>query len=145
MISARNFLTDEEKDLLVQTIRKVEAHTSSEIRIHFDDHCEQDVMDRAVAVFYQLNMEKTIFRNGVLIYFAVKDKQFAVIGDEAIHQKVDAEYWKAISNELHQNLRDGNPFQAIVKAVQHIGQTLAIYFPDIDNLNKNELSDEISF
>ena len=136
---------DVEKDELVKSIRKFEANTSAEIRIHIDDRCDEDVMDRAVKVFHHLNMDKTVFRNGVLIYIAVVDKQFAIIGDEAIHKKVDADFWKDISYKMHLDFMNNTPIFAIQNAIETIGKTLAIQFPDINNLTKNELSDEISF
>ena len=145
MASAKNFLSDVEKDELGKSIRKFEANTSAEIRIHIDDRCDEDVMDRAVKVFHHLNMDKTVFRNGVLIYIAVVDKQFAIIGDEAIHKKVDADFWKDISYKMHLDFMNNTPIFAIQNAIETIGKTLAIQFPDINNLTKNELSDEISF
>lgn len=145
MISAKNFLTDEEKNKVVTAIRTVETNTTGEIRIHIDDSCDEDVLDRAVEIFYHLRMDKTIFRNGVLIYIAVKNKQFAIIGDEAIHQKVDAHYWKDISFELNNDFQYKQPTEAILHAIQTIGNTLAQYFPALDNFDKNELPNEISY
>jgi len=40
---------------------------------------------------------------------------------------------------------NNTPIFAIQNAIETIGKTLAIQFPDINNLTKNELSDEISF
>ena len=37
--------------------------------------------------FYQLNMDKTHLRNGVLIYLATVDRKFAIIGDAGYKQR----------------------------------------------------------
>lgn len=145
MISAKTFLTDEEKNKVVDTIRKIEAATTGEIRVHIDDACTDDVLDRAVEVFYHLRMDKTVFRNGVLLYIAVKNKQFAIIGDEAINQKVTAKFWKEISFELNNDFKNSAPITAILHALQTIGIQLAHYFPALDILDNNELPNEISF
>ena len=43
-------------------------------------------------VFRNLNMEDTQERNGVIIYVAVKSKQFAIYGDKGINEKVGADF-----------------------------------------------------
>ena len=145
MASSINFLSVSEKDAVVSAIRAAEATTSGEIRIHIDDRCDEEVLDRAVKVFHHLRMDKTVFRNGVLIYIAVRDRQFAVIGDEAIHKKVDDDFWKDISHQLHNSFKNEQAFQGILNAIETIGKTLSTYFPDIDKLDRNELPDDISY
>jgi uncharacterized membrane protein len=145
MASAKDFFTESEKNAVVAAIRKMEMSTSGEIRVHVDDHCDGDVYEKAIKVFHSLNMEKTPFRNAVLIYVAVKDRKFAVIGDEAINNKVSAGYWGSISQQLLEEFKSGNYSNGIVRAVEAIGETLTKYFPDIDELESNKLPDDISF
>jgi uncharacterized membrane protein len=145
MASAKDFFREDERNAIVDAIRKVEMNTSGEIRVHIEDLCKEDVFEKAVKIFHTLNMEKTPFRNAVLIYVAVKDRKFAVIGDEAIHNKVEAAYWEKISQHLLENFRSGNYANGIIHTVETIGETLVSYFPDIDALDKNNLPDDISF
>lgn len=145
MASAIDFFNEAEKDAIVAAIRNVEMQTSGEIRVHIDDRCDKDAFDRAVNIFQHLNMDKTPFRNGVLIYVAVKDRKFSVIGDEALHHKVGNDYWKEISHQLHTDFASGNYGDGIIKAVNTIGATLAKYFPTVDELDRNVLPDDISF
>ena len=145
MSSAKDFFNNTEKDGIVSTIRKVELHTSGEIRVHIDDRCNEDAYDRAVKVFDYLNMNNTNFRNGVLIYIAVKDKKFAVIGDKAIHNKVDNDFWKNITHQLQKEFVEQNYSKGIINAIETIGKTLVKYFPDVDELDRNELQNDISF
>jgi len=145
MASAKDFFNDTEKEAIVAAIRKVEIHTSGEIRVHIDDRCDKDAYDRAVNIFQFLKMDKTAFRNGVLIYIAVKDRKFAVIGDQAIHSKVDDDYWKTISAKLHDEFVEHHYAEGIIRAIETIGKTLTKYFPDVDELERNELPDDISF
>lgn len=145
MASAKDFFSEAEKEAVVNAIRTAELHTSGEIRVHVDDRCDGDAYERAVKVFLHLNMDRKPFRNAVLIYVAVKDKKFSVIGDEAIHEKVGDTYWKTVSRQLHNDFKEGRFTQGILNSIQTIGQTLATYFPDVDELDRNNLPDDISF
>jgi uncharacterized membrane protein len=145
MASAKDFFNDAEKDAIVAAIRKVEIHTSGEIRVHIDNRCDEDAYERAVKVFQFLKMDQTAFRNGVLIYIAVKDRKFAIIGDEAIYQKVDSNFWSAIANRLHNEFIENHFAQGVLNAIESVGQTLIKYFPDVDELERNDLPDDISY
>ncbi|MBK9328014.1 MAG: TPM domain-containing protein [Sphingobacteriales bacterium] len=145
MASAKTFLSDVEKDTVVAAIREAELHTSGEIRVHIDDRCDQDAYDRALKVFQSLKMYKTPFRNGVLLYIAVKDKKFAIIGDEAIHQKVHPDFWDVVLGNLREDFSSQHFMEGIMKCVQTIGITLSTHFPDIDQLDRNDLPNDLSF
>lgn len=145
MASARDFFNETEKNAVVTAIREVELHTSGEIRVHIDDRCDGVAFQRAVKVFLHLKMDKKPFRNAVLIYVAVKDKKFSVIGDVAFHEKVGDAYWKNISASLHNHFVQGQFSSGIIDAIQTIGKTLTAYFPDVDELDRNILPDDISF
>jgi uncharacterized membrane protein len=103
-----------------------------------------DALDRAVEVFGKMGMHLTEERNGVLVYVATKDHQFAVFGDEGIHRKVGQEYW---NREVGRMLRDFNRNDialGIAGVVEDIGEALEKHFPYTDK-DKNELSDDIEF
>ena len=69
--SARNFFTQDEEEEIKHAILNAELDTSGEIRVHVENTCQGDVLDRAAAVFKLLKMHETDLRNGVLIYLAV--------------------------------------------------------------------------
>jgi hypothetical protein len=75
-MNAVNFFSKEEKATIMAAVKEAELNTSGEIRVHIDNHCKGDVMDRAAWWFGKLKMHKTEKRNGVLIYLAVKDQLF---------------------------------------------------------------------
>ncbi len=145
MASARNFLKDYEKELIVATIRKAELETTGEIRIHIDNRCDGDVMQRAINVFNHLQIDRTRFKNGVLIYIATEDRKFAIIGDEAIYQKIDPDFWNSITDKLHNDFIESAYCKGIVETIESISDVLTKHFPQTDNWKHNELEDEISF
>ena len=109
----KHFFSQEENERIVASIRQAEQATSGEIRVYIESHCRfVDPLDRAAELFFGLKMEKTEQRNAVLVYIALKDHQFALFGDEGIHQKVGTEYWNRLATELISNLSKENYYKA---------------------------------
>ena len=69
-------------------IAQAELTTSAELRVHLEDNCKEDPLDRAAYLFEKLEMHKTALRNGVLIYVAFQDRKLAILGDAGIHHHV---------------------------------------------------------
>jgi uncharacterized membrane protein len=142
----KDFFTQEEKQQLVEAIQKAEHQTSGEVRIFVESKCRYvDALDRAQEIFFSLKMNETELRNGTLIYVAVKDKQAAVLGDEGIHQKVGAEYWKDVVARMLLQFRNQKLADGICQGIHDLGEALKFYFPYNSDTDKNELPDEIVF
>jgi uncharacterized membrane protein len=90
----KEFFNEEDRQLIVAAIQNAERMTSGEVRVFVESKCSYiDAIDRAVELFFKLQMQETKDRNAVLVYVAMKDRQLAVFGDEGIHKKVGNEYW----------------------------------------------------
>jgi uncharacterized membrane protein len=89
-------------------------------------------------------MQQTKDRNGILFYLAINSKSFAVWGDEGIHQKVNDEFWKSITDCAIGYFKQNDYVSGIEKAVELCGEKLKLYFP-IETDDKNELSNTISY
>jgi uncharacterized membrane protein len=144
MPSAKNFFSKAQQEDIRQAIMNAELDTSGEIRVHIESTCTGDALDRALVVFHKLGMEKTISRNGVLIYLAVKNRKFAIMGDTAIHKVVTENYWDSIKNKMLNHFRENRFTEGLVEAITETGKQLKKHFPYQTN-DVNELSDEISF
>jgi uncharacterized membrane protein len=142
--SARNFFDRKQKTEIKQAILQAELDTSGEIRVHIENHCETEVLDRASIIFHKLKMDKTELRNGVLFYLAVKDKKFAILGDKGINAEVPENFWDDIKKDMTTIFQEGDFTQGLVKAIAASGQQLKKHFPHHSD-DINELSDEISF
>lgn len=142
--TARNFFSKEEEEAIKTAIKNAELDTSGEIRIHIENKCPGDVMDRAAFLFKQLNMHKTQLRNGVLIYLAVKNRKFAIIGDQGINSVVPGDFWDDIKQTMLNHFRNGEFTKGLTEAVKQSGIALREHFPYQKN-DVNELSDDISF
>ncbi|GAB3924146.1 TPM domain-containing protein [Larkinella terrae] len=143
-MSAINLFTAEEQQEIIQAIRSAELETSGEIRVHIELLCPTpDVIERAVQVFRQLNMDQTAQRNGVLFYLATDDRKFAVLGDEGIDRVVPKDFWETTKEVMRENFRNGRFTTGFCLGIERAGQQLRQYFPRLDD-DTNELSDEIS-
>ena len=142
----QEFFTAEEQQQLVAAIQKAEQRTSGEVRLFIENKCRfVDAVDRAREIFWKLQMDKTELRNATLLYIAVGDKQAAVFGDEGIHQKVGAEYWKEVVTGMLFQFQQGKLADGICTAIVQLGEALVHYFPYDKDTDKNELPDEIIF
>src|SRR5512145_1916217 len=107
-MKASDFFTTEGKKLIEKAVSEAELNTSGEIRIHVETEFTGNVLDRASAVFASLNMHKTNLRNGVLIYLAIKNRQFAIIGDAGINKVVHADFWDNIKSVMEGYFKSGD-------------------------------------
>ncbi|MBE9492348.1 MAG: TPM domain-containing protein [Bacteroidetes bacterium] len=142
--TANSFFTKEQKEDIKQAILNAELDTSGEIRVHIENTCEGDVLDRAAYIFQKLKIHKTELRNGVLFYLALKNRKFSVIGDEGINKVVPDDFWEELRNKMLNYFRDGQFTEGLVEGMITIGKYLKKQFPYQTN-DVNELSDEISF
>ena len=137
------FLTPEEEKEIVNAITKAEKVTSGEIRVHIEGTTDKDHFDRAKDLFHELNMDATELQNGVLIYIAVLDKSFVIMGDKGINELVEDDFWDCTKDVMLKHFKEGDFKTGIVEGVLRSGEVLKEYFPwqegDID-----ELSNEIS-
>lgn len=140
-------LPAELQEQVVRAIRASEARTSGEVRVFIESHCSyMDAMDRAKAIFMQLEMGKTELRNAVLVYLAIKDQQFALFGDEHIYTKAGGpHFWEGAGAILKQHLRAGQISDGLCACIEALGAALATHFPPVSGIDKNELPDEIVF
>jgi uncharacterized membrane protein len=142
----KEFFTAEEKQQLMEAIKKAEQRTSGEVRLFVESRCRfVDPMDRAQELFLKLGMDKTQDRNATIIYVAVKDRQTAILGDKGIHEKVGQEYWNDEVRKMMRYFRQHNLAEGLCACINDIGEALHLYFPYDRDTDKNELPDEIVF
>lgn len=143
-MEAKKFFTEEQKLAIQKSIADAELNTSGEIRVHIDNVCKEDVLDKAAKVFFLLKMDSTELRNGVLFYVAVKDQKFAILGDKGINEKVPADFWDSIKNTMLSYFKEKKFTTGLCKGIEMAGNQLKTFFPfHADDIN--ELSNDVSF
>lgn len=143
MSKVEDFLTAEQEQEIVQTIKIAEKNTSGEIRVHIEKSTEKPPMDRALEVFYLLKMNETELRNGILIYIAVESKKFAILGDKGINDNVPANFWDKEKEVILSYFLKNEYALGLIKVILKVGEKLKEFFP-FQSSDTNELSDEIS-
>ena len=143
-MNAVRFFSKEEKESIKSAVQEAELNTSGEIRVHIDNNCKEDVLDRAAWWFGKLEMHKTEQRNGVLFYLAVKDKKFAILGDAGINAVSPDDFWDAIKEKMLSHFKEEEFVTGLREGILMAGQALKEHFPHQDD-DVNELSDDISF
>jgi len=143
-MNPKDFLGKENERLIKEAIGDAEHQTSGEIRVHLEESCKNDVLDRAAWLFKKLDMHKTKDRNGILIYLSTKDRKFAIIGDIGINKVVPEGFWNEIKQNMINHFTKGEFAEGIINGIKLTGEQLKQFFP-FQTDDTNELSDEISF
>jgi uncharacterized membrane protein len=134
---------------MADAVRRAEAGTSAEIRVHLERRVHRlplqrpDALRRARKVFAHLGMHLTAERHGVLIYLAIEDRKLAVVGDEGIHRYVGDAYWETVRDLMVARMAEGRALEAVMAGVAEVGRVLAMHFPRRPD-DRNELSDLVS-
>ena len=140
----RKFISREEGDLIIQSIKAAEKKTSGEIRVHFHRKIKGDILNDAVRVFRKLKMDETEAKNGVLIFIVPRKRQFSIIGDSGIDAVVPDNFWEEIKDNLSARFKANEMAEGLVECIEKIGDKLKTHFP-IQSDDKNELPDTISY
>jgi len=144
MSSAITILNHKEDRRVVEAIRQAELNTSGEIKVHIENFCKGDVEERSLVVFNRLKLNETKLRNGVLIYLAVRDHKFAILGDEGINKVVEDGFWNDVKDLMLSHFKENRFADGLEQGIQRCGEKLKTYFP-FQSDDKNEIPDEISY
>ena len=144
MANASGFFSLNEDQQILNAVKDAELRSGGEVRVHLENKCKPgDPVERAVQVFNALHMFATKNRNGVLFYMAVKDKKYAVIGDEGINAKVPTGYWAFLRDRMQNYFIKDAYLEGLLDSIEDVTQHLEKHFPyPKDDIN--EMPDDIS-
>lgn len=128
---------------VIAAIEAAEARSTGEIRLVIAHQNVPDALAAAKDQFARLSMHQTRRRNAVLLYFAPKSQHFAIYADVGLHEKCGQEFWQAIVDEMTPMLKQGKITEAIVQAVDKVGEVLARHFPPEPG-DQNELPNQVA-
>ena len=139
----KSFFSDEQLKQVEAAIHSAEKNTSGEIRVHIEDRCKAEPLKCAAEIFHKLGMDKTDLRNGVLIFVALKDRQFVVVGDEGINKHVPPGFWDQLRDKTLEKFKEGKFPEGLCEGIDMAGHELKKYFPG-NTSDKNELSNQVT-
>jgi uncharacterized membrane protein len=98
------------------------------------------VQARSMQVFVEHGVTETRERSGVLLFLSETERRVELLADRGIHERVEAELWQALVDDVVAAIRGGHAADGIARAVDAIGARLAQHFPPSAH-DTNELPD----
>jgi len=141
-MNAKEFINRLDEARVIRAIAEAERKTSGELRVYVSHRRRADPLAFAQKRFLELGMTRTRYRNAVLIYLVPRTRQFAIVGDQGVHEKCGDAFWQSVSAGMSDLLKQGRFTDALLDAIQKVGDVLARHFPR-ESDDQNELPDRI--
>jgi uncharacterized membrane protein len=75
-------------------------------------------------------------------FFILGERQFYILADQGINEKVDRNTWENVSMEIQSNFKNGYFSKGIVSGIEIVGEILSEHFP-IKPDDENELTNKV--
>ena len=142
------FFTDDDFLRISETVELNEKTTAGEIRVSIKQDVpsfgKKDVRELAEKEFFKLGMDKTRDKTGILIYLNLELRQFYILADSGINEKVAQSSWDSIRNEIQKEFKLGHYTEGLVYGIEEVGKILTEHFP-IKPDDVNELTNKVEF
>jgi uncharacterized membrane protein len=142
-----HFFNDDDFLRISNKIKAMEKNTSGEIRISVKEkksffEKKKDIRILAEKEFYKLNMHNTRDKTGILLFLLLTERQFYILADRGIHEKVGEETWNKLRDEIQNFFINGKFSEGLIWGIEQVGKILIKNFP-IKKDDTNELSNKI--
>ncbi|GAB6282608.1 MAG: hypothetical protein STSR0008_13540 [Ignavibacterium sp.] len=141
------FLNDDELLRISNKIKEMEKFTAGEIAISI--RIKKSFLEKrkslkqlALNEFIRLGINKTKDKTGILIFIILKEREFYILADSGINEKVESDTWDKIKELMESYFRRGQFCKGLLISVEEIGNILAKFFP-IKKDDVNEISNMI--
>ena len=138
------FFFEEQFSIQVEkAIEEAELLTSAEFKLHIEESCNEDLLDRAAFVFSELELHKTEKRNAVLLYVSINDRRVSILADAGAKAHLSEEFLSNCLSILIQDFKSDNYAEGIRSCFLSIASTLKSQFPYQEN-DVNEINNKVS-
>lgn len=100
---------------------------------------------RAELEFWRSGLHETQGRTGVLIFVSVFEHKVIILGDQGVQKHFEEKDWKEAVDLVLKNIKDGDPAEGLILAINKILSMVKTEFPPSKKGNKNELADHVLF
>ena len=143
----KRFLSKQDLAEVANTIKETEQKTSGEIRVAIRQKRSKkeaglSVEQLARHEFVHLGMMKTKERTGILIFVLLDAREFFILADEHINQKVAPRTWDSVAEAMAMQFAKKAFREGLLNAVRSVGAHLATHFPAKPG-DTNELSNKV--
>jgi len=115
-------------------IDAVERSTTARVAVRILPHLGKDPVEKAKAQLQEARLHHHKQRNSVVFVVAPRTRQFAVYGDEAVHDKLGEDYWARLVDAMAERFKTGNPTAALVYGIERVGEQLQSHFPKAESV-----------
>ncbi len=141
------YLNDDEILRISNKISEIEKATSGELVISIKEkrrfwEASKSVLDLAEKEFVSAGIAKTIGATGILILLVLKSKEFYILADKNINEKVEQSVWDTIAQSMTKHFSQGNFCKGIIEGIEDCGKILSAHFPILPD-DVNELSNKV--
>jgi uncharacterized membrane protein len=126
-----------------KAIEEAELLTSAEFKLHIEEMCKEDLLDRAAFVFSELELHKTEKRNAVLLYVSINDRRVSILADAGAKVHLSEEILSNCLSSLINDFKLNNYAGGIRACFLSIASALKSQFPYQEN-DVNEISNKVS-
>lgn len=100
---------------------------------------QEDLQARAERHFATLGLWNTQERSAVLIYLNLAEKHLVLVADTGINAVIGDEVWTALCRKTTENIRDGEPLDALIALIDNVAALLRRYYGKPDDPHGDEL------
>jgi len=143
-----NFFDDDELLRISNKIKETERKTSGEICISIKEkrsflQKKKTLRELAVNEFYRLGIAKTRDSTGILFFLVLEERQFYILADKGINEKVSPDTWDQIKDKMQERFLNGEFCKGILFGIEEAGKILSAHFP-VKTDDTNELSNRVN-
>jgi uncharacterized membrane protein len=124
-----HFLNKLDELRIIGALNQASRQTSGDIRLFISHRTTYDPVASAQKRFQMLGMDKNSRQNEVLIFVAPKSQKFAVIGDQAIHEKCGQSFWDELAQVMGGHFRNNEFTTGLIAVIERAGELLSTHFP----------------
>ncbi len=114
---------------IAAAIQAVEAQSTGKILVTLAPHFWGDVRRAAERAFKRMRLSHAPHRNNILFFVVPSRREFVVLGDAGIHQKVGQDFWHAIAGAVREKIKAEDLTSGLVHGIHTVGKELAQHFP----------------
>jgi len=143
-----NFFDDDELLRISNKIKETEWKTAGEICISIKEkrsflQKKKTLRELAENEFYRLGIVKTRDSTGILFFLVLEERQFYILADKGINEKVSPDTWDRIKDKMQERFLNGEFCKGILFGIEEAGKILGAHFP-VKTDDTNELSNRIN-
>ncbi|MDP2302519.1 MAG: TPM domain-containing protein [Ignavibacteria bacterium] len=140
-------LNDDELLRISKKIKEKKKITSGEIVVSIKERSslsfkKKTVRELAELEYNRIGINKTRDNTGILLYFLLERREFYILADSAINEKVSDDLWDSVKGRMETFFKNGEFCKGIISAVDEVGDILAKHFP-IKPDDTNEISNKV--